>query len=179
MGTRCPLLALNALLAAALACNLPGGYGSLQPPDMTGTVSFPTSSSPLTETPAPAPTISVASTLPDYAVSPTPTVLAPAAPTSFRLRFKCTRSNSPMPHNDVHVDISWAETAVNPDGYYIFRDGSLLATLGSAATAFSDDTSMSAVAFPGNTPPSIKYAVQAFNGAGTSRKVSKSISCFD
>ncbi len=115
--------------------------------------------------------------LPDYPAPPSPTPSLPAAPTGLKLNFHCSLNNSPFLHNDVHVNLSWQDNASNEDGYYIYRDGSLLFTLGVNETAISDDTTMAAIALNG-TNPQVAYSVQAFNSAGKSGKASKSISCF-
>jgi hypothetical protein len=102
----------------------------------------------------------------------------PAAPTGLRANFQCKMSLEGFPHNDVHVDLSWQNNADNEIGYYVYRDDRLLVTLGRDETVFSDNTSMVATIVPNSGIPHITYAVQAFNAAGTSRKVTKSISCF-
>ena len=66
----------------------------------------------------------------------------------------------------------WCRTREN-------RDGTLLTTLDADVTSFTDDTTMVALIVVGSTPPEITYELQAFNAAGKSKKVSKSISCFD
>jgi hypothetical protein len=115
--------------------------------------------------------------LPDYPAPPSPTPSLPVAPTGLKLNFHCSLNNSPFLHNDLHVNLSWQDNASNEDGYYVYRDGSLLFTLGPNETTISDDTTMAAVALNG-TRPEVTYAVQAFNSAGKSKKITKSISCF-
>jgi hypothetical protein len=117
--------------------------------------------------------------LPDYPPPPTPTLSLPPAPSGLKLNYHCTLSSSPFLHNDVHVNLSWQDNAQNENGYYVYRDNTLLVTLGPNATSYSDDTTMVALIIVGSTPPSITYSVQAFNDGGKSKKISKSISCFD
>jgi hypothetical protein len=116
--------------------------------------------------------------LTEYAVPPSPTPALPAAPTNLHIRFQCRLNSSPFLHNDVHVNITWQDNASNADGYYIYRDGTLLTTLNANTLGFIDDTTMVALVVAGGPAPAITYAVQAFNAAGKSEKVSKSISCF-
>jgi hypothetical protein len=116
--------------------------------------------------------------LPEYPQPPTPTPSLPANPKSFKVDFSCTLTMSPILHNNVHVDMTWNDVANNENGYYIYRDGDLLATLDADSTSYSDDTTMVGLIIAGSTPPKITYAVQAFNDAGKSDKVTKSISCF-
>lgn len=117
--------------------------------------------------------------LPEYPPPITPTPSLPADPTGLHASFSCSMSLSPFPHNDVHVDLTWQDNAKNEQGYYIFRDGTLLATLQADTSSFSDNTTMVALIPPGGPPPHITYTVQAFNQAGKSKQLSKSISCFD
>ncbi len=262
MSTKRMLIAVNALLVAILACNLPVGQGPAQPPDLAGTItaqamllmqsSTPpyTATPPFTEVPSLSPTQSLTPTLaiPQVSVTdatncrtgpgiefdllwtmqpgqnveivgkdtaddywvikmpkggtcwlwgqfavasgdiaaltevpppPTPTPSVPADPSGLQIFYHCSLSNSPFLHNDVHVEISWDDNADNEDGYYVFRDGTLLATLDPNATSFTDNTTIVALIPPGSSAPHITYAIQAFNATGKSKKISKSISCFD
>ncbi len=251
------LVAVNALLATLLACNLPAGPGGGQPPDLAGTITaraaVPMQSSntpnftatvliavdsPLTPTPS-VPQVSITTAtdcragpgflydvlytlpsgqtavilgkdtldnywiiqvpgkntcwlsgqnatvsgnvaaLPKVSPPPAPTPALPADPSGLRAAYSCKKSLSPFPHNDVHVSLSWQDNAANEEGYYVFRDGTLLATLAAGATSFTDDTTMAAVILPGDSAPHITYAIQAFSTSGTSAKISKSISCLD
>jgi hypothetical protein len=262
MRAKRTLLAVNALLVAILACNLPAGQNPAQSPNLAGTITAQalllmessntpvlTSTPPFTEVPSltPAPSLSPTPATPQVTVTsatncrtgpgavydlldtlqpgqtaevvgkdtpdnywiikmpgsgtcwlwgqyasvsgnvaglpeipppPTPTPSLPANPSSLKVAFHCALSVNPSPHNDVHADISWQDNATNEDGYYVFRDGTLLAALAANTSSFSDDTSMAALILPGNPKPQITYSVQAFNSAGKSKKISKSISCF-
>jgi hypothetical protein len=117
--------------------------------------------------------------LPEYPPPPTPTPSLPLAPSAFKVNFHCTLTSSPFIHNDVHVNMSWQDNAANESGFYVFRDDALLATLGTNQTSLSDDTTMVAIIIVGSPPPHITYSIQAFNAAGKSKKISKSISCFE
>jgi hypothetical protein len=257
------LIALNALLAVSLACNLPSGQSPAQAPGLASTItavavpllqatgtpsitsvpSFaetiaPTSSIAQTSTPTvpqvgvsaatncrtgpgmqyaliytlqPGQTVEIVgkdtldnywvvqmpnggtcwlwgqyaivsgnmAALTEYAVPPSPTPALPAAPANLHVRFQCRLNSSPFLHNDVHVNITWQDNASNADGYYIYRDSTLLTTLDANTLGFIDDTTMVALVVAGGPAPAITYAVQAFNAAGKSGKVSKSISCFN
>jgi len=116
--------------------------------------------------------------LPEMIPPPSPTPSIPAAPSDFNVAFKCTLTSSPILENKVHADLTWKDQATNEDGYRVYRDGSLLATLGANTSSYSDDTTMAGLIIVGSTPPEIKYGVEAFNGAGKSKMVSSSISCF-
>ncbi len=116
--------------------------------------------------------------LTEYALPATPTPSKPAAPTDF----KATAACSPIPATltlAVHVTLTWTDIAPNEEGYQIFRDDVLLATLGANATSFTDDTTigLAPAVFPPVPGPSIKYGIRAFNGAGNSATKEKSVSC--
>ena len=251
------LLAVNALLVAILACNLPGGQGTPTPTptagaDLAATITAQAltlqvataTAAPPSETPTITPTstpsvpqVSVSSAtncrtgpstafdwlygldpgktaevvgkntpsgywiikypggtcwlwgqyatvsgdtsgLTEYPMPATPTPSKPAAPTDFQATAAC----SPIPATltfSVHVTLAWADAATNEEGYRIFRNDALLATLGPNATSFADDTTLpvAPAVFPPVPGPSIKYGIQAFNGAGASATKEKSINC--
>ena len=59
------------------------------------------------------------------------------------------------------VTLGWIDAADNEDGYRVYRDGNLIATLGPNAKGFTD------------TPPyggPYVYGVEAFNDAGASSR---------
>jgi hypothetical protein len=184
------LVAATVLLAAALACTLPAGH----PPDLAGTLTAqvvvfapPGAAASLTVAPpaAKAPSLSPASSTPHAASatvstpSVTPTLSMPASPSLLKASYHCSLSSSPFLHNDVLVRLTWQDNAPDEIGYYIFRDGTLLDTLSADSTTFLDETTMLAIIPPGSSAPHITYTVQAFNAAGRSSKISKSISCLD
>jgi hypothetical protein len=116
--------------------------------------------------------------LTDYALPPTPTPSAPAAPSNF----KGTASCSPIPATltlAVHVTLTWTDVANNEDGYRIYRDGTLLATLEADSTSFEDDTTLPVVPaiLTPLPPPSVKYGIEAFNAAGKSDRKNVSLDC--
>lgn len=115
--------------------------------------------------------------LPEYPQPPTPTPGLPANPSGLKVGFECTL-NGPLLRYDVHADLSWQDNATNEEGYYVYRNDELLATLGTDETSYSDDTIMGTAIVIG-PKPQITYSVQAFNATGKSKKISKSISCFD
>ncbi len=115
--------------------------------------------------------------LPEYPVPATPTPSLPAAPKEFKVQISCNMVNNPFIHNEVKIKLSWVDVANNEQGYKIYRDGSLLATLGANETSFSDTTSLAAIWLIGDPPPSVTYGVEAFNGAGKSNLKDKTVSC--
>lgn len=116
--------------------------------------------------------------LPEYPQPATPTASLPAAPTNV----KATASCVPIPATltfAVHVTLTWADQATNEEGYHIFRNETLLATLGPNATSFEDDTKLpvAPAVFPPVPGPTVKYGIEAFNGAGTSSTKEREVGC--
>jgi hypothetical protein len=108
-------------------------------------------------------------------VTDTPSV--PAAPTNFNVDFECTSPPAGF-QSDVHVEMTWTDVATNEEGYKVFRDGELLATLGPNATSHTDDTTQTSIKAASDPIPYIEYAVRAFNSDGASPKKTKSITCW-
>jgi len=115
--------------------------------------------------------------LPEMVPPPTPTPSLPAAPKAFNITISCKIVMKPIIKNEVHVELSWQDVATNEDGYYIYRDGKLIATLDANSTGISDDTSLAAIILKGDPAPSVSYGIEAFNSAGKSKMKDKSVSC--
>lgn len=114
--------------------------------------------------------------LPDWPVPPTPTPAMPANPSGLKVQKQCTLV--PMEfHYLVHAELSWLDNATNESGYYVFRNDTKIATLGANESSFADDAVQVIVPPPGDKQV-ITYSIQAFNDAGKSKKISKSISCY-
>jgi CSLREA domain-containing protein len=95
--------------------------------------------------------------LPPYPAPPTPVpVTPPEAPARFRIS---DRVCDPKLYT---VTLSWIDQAGNEDGYRLYRDGGLIATLGADANGYVD------------SPPrggAHSYALEAFNAGGASPQV--------
>ena len=116
--------------------------------------------------------------LPEFPQPPTPTPSKPAAPTGV----KATASCSPIPATltfAVHVKFTWTDEATNEEGYRIYRNDALLVTLPANSTSFEDDTTLpvAPAVFPPVPGPTIKYGVEAFNGAGSSALKEREVNC--
>jgi uncharacterized protein YraI len=92
---------------------------------------------------------------PVIAAPPTPTVAAPPPPPG-----KLVISDQVCSDQTYTVTLSWNDVDGN-DGYRVFRDGNLIATLGANAASFTDS--------PPDSGP-YTYGVEAFNGAGASSR---------
>ncbi|MDX9991794.1 MAG: SH3 domain-containing protein [Anaerolineales bacterium] len=118
------------------------------------------------------------SSLPEYPSPATPTPYPPPAPTDFEIAITCEPQPGPvLLLNRLNITLTWKDIATNEDGYRIYRDGELIATLGASATSTSDVTSLPRLWIIGNPPPSVEYGIAAFNSAGASARVKKSVSC--
>jgi hypothetical protein len=85
----------------------------------------------------------------------TPQPSPPAAPAQLTITKKvCTDT-------EYSVTLGWMDIANNEDGYRVFRDGQLIATLAKNATGYKDNPS-------GSGP--YTYGVEAFNAAGSSQR---------
>jgi uncharacterized protein YraI len=120
--------------------------------------------------------------LPEYPPPPTPTPSLPAKPSGLQVGVSCTlvkTGSGPifLFVNAVHAEITWQDNAANEDGYYVWRNDTLIATLSPDTTGVEDDTRLPAIYAAGDPPPSVTYTVQAFNATGKSKKISKSVSC--
>jgi hypothetical protein len=115
--------------------------------------------------------------LPEFSSPPTPTPSVPAAVKNLTGDTSCQVAGNPILYNEVHVELHWTDVANNEEGYRIFRNGELLATLAANSTSFEDDTTLVLFFVIGQPPPSVTYDVQAFNSAGKSDKKSITLDC--
>jgi hypothetical protein len=65
--------------------------------------------------------------------------------------------------NGFSLRLVWADNSTDEDGFNIYRNGELIATVGANTTSYNDTP-------PNNT--SLVYLVEAFNGAGASDQAS-------
>jgi hypothetical protein len=119
--------------------------------------------------------------LPEYPSPATPTPSLPVAVTNFKADVSCQLADSEgeivILFNEVHVELTWTDVANNEDGYKIFRNDELLATLSPNTTGYEDDTTLSILFILGSDPPSITYSIRAYNGAGQSPKKEVHVDC--
>jgi hypothetical protein len=116
--------------------------------------------------------------LPEHPQPPTPTPSEPAAPTNFKVTASCTVIPATLTYS-VHITMTWVDVATNEQGYRIFRNGSLLATLAANSTSYEHDTTLpvAPAVFPPVPGPSINYAIEAFNGSGESQRKDRDVGC--
>jgi len=110
-----------------------------------------------------------ANRIPEWLVPSTPTPSIPAAPSGLSGTRVCKTILLPAPHVEmVKVTLTWTDQANNEEGYNIYRDGTLVATLGpNEVTYIENPTGI----------PSATYAVEAFNTAGASARKKITLSC--
>ncbi len=95
--------------------------------------------------------------VPLVAAPPTPTLAAPPAAPS-----KLVVANEVCTQSEYTVTLNWIDNANNEDGYRVYYNGGLIATLGPNATSFQYAVPSSSAA---------DYAVEAFNAAGASERI--------
>jgi hypothetical protein len=124
-----------------------------------------------------------ASGLPEYPSPPTPTPSAPLAVKNFKADVTCDLVSSGTDfiflYNDVHVELTWTDVATNEEGYKIFRDDELVATLSANTTGVEDDTTLAAIYIIDDGPPFVTYSIRAFNSAGQSDKKDVQVDCVE
>lgn len=114
--------------------------------------------------------------LPEFVSPPTPTPSLPLAPTDFNVTITCTLPPGEF-INQVAISMTWADRATNESGYRVYRDNTLITTLGENATSANDNTTLSALWIPPAPKPSVIYGVEAFNSTGASVRVERTVSC--
>jgi hypothetical protein len=94
--------------------------------------------------------------LPIVPAPPTPVPPPPpAAPARLRIAdWMCNEKRYAL-------TLTWLDQAGNEEGYHVYRDGSLIATLAANATSFTDEP-------PSGAPHT--YGVEAFNASGASQR---------
>jgi hypothetical protein len=123
--------------------------------------------------------------LPEYLPPPTPTPSAPLAVTDLDADVTCDLESSGggggllFFYNEVHVELTWTDVATNEEGYRVYRDGDLVYTLDPNETGVEDDTTLAAIYIVDAGPPTVTYAVRAFNAAGQSDKKEIVLDCVD
>jgi uncharacterized protein YgiM (DUF1202 family) len=106
--------------------------------------------------------------------TPVPTVpSAPNAPKSVGL--SCSSVNTSHKVGQLFilsaewtVKLTWKDNSGDEDGFYVYKDGSTVATLGTNATSYTDQFSVSLLQLQGSTSNNHTYGVAAFNSFGTS-----------
>ena len=97
--------------------------------------------------------------------TPTSTPAPPSAPdTPGGLNITNSVCVTNGPGKGLEVSLAWTDNANNEDGYRVYRNGGLLATLGVNAISYTDDAS--------NTASPYTYNVEAFNAVGSSTAIS-------
>jgi hypothetical protein len=90
----------------------------------------------------------------------TPSSEPPAAPGGFSTgQVVCSA-------NEYTVPLSWQDQSDNEEGFRLYRDGQLIATLNANAKGYTDS--------PPATGSPVEYGLEAFNDAGASSRVETS-----
>jgi len=115
--------------------------------------------------------------LPEYPVPATPTPSKPEAPKNLSANVTCVPSGGILSPYNVEAKLTWVDAANNEDGYYVYMNGGLLATLAADSTGYTDNTTLASIWLVGDPQPSHTYEVQAYNAAGSSDKKSVKVLC--
>ena len=100
-----------------------------------------------------------------------PTALAsgsPAAPTGLKYNFNCA-FNADGSYT-INVSLGWTDRSDNEQGFYVYRNGALIATLGAGTTSYTD-------IFVGTGSQANTYQVASFNATGQSLGGAQTFSC--
>jgi hypothetical protein len=93
-----------------------------------------------------------------------PTQSPPGSPSNLRYTYFCTLAG------EVTTDLTWSDRADNEQGYRVFRNGTLIATLPANATSYSETISI-------NINETLNYSVASFNQSGSSPQSTVAFSC--
>jgi hypothetical protein len=103
-------------------------------------------------------------TVPSMTPPSPPTQSPPGSPNNLRYTYFCTLAG------EVTTDLSWSDRADNEQGYRVFRNGNLIATLPANATVYSETISI-------NINATLSYSVASFNQSGSSPQSTVTFSC--
>ena len=93
---------------------------------------------------------------------------APAAPTGLRYNYSCA-FNADASYQ-ITVALSWTDRSDNEQGFYVYRNGALVATLAAGATTYAD-------IFVGTASQLYTYQVASFNATGQVLGGAQAFSC--
>ena len=140
-------------MAVLSACNLPGRSGSaIQMPEQSPVVPVATlalqANPTQTETASPTPTYTATVTAPAVF-----TPMLPNTPTWSVYNYTCELA---VGGGTMTMNLAWTDRSDSEDGYKVYRDGQVIATLAPNSTSYVD------VAFVA-TGKTLRYSVEAFN----------------
>lgn len=92
----------------------------------------------------------------------------PAAPTTMRYNYSCN-FNADGSYS-INVALTWSDRSNNEQGFYVYRNGALVATLAAGVTSFTES-------FNGTASQVNTYQVASYNATGQSLGKSESFSC--
>jgi hypothetical protein len=103
-------------------------------------------------------------TVPTMTPPAPPTQSPPTTPGNLRYNYFCTLTG------ELTTDLTWSDRANNEQGYRVFRNGTLVATLPANTTAYSETINI-------NINDTLIYSVESFNLTGSSSQNTISFSC--
>jgi hypothetical protein len=99
--------------------------------------------------------------------APTSAASALQAPGALAYQYDCAFNGIP---GNIHVYLKWADRSSDESGFRVYRDGSIIATLGANTIVYVDD-------FAGSISVIYTYFVSAFNASGEAMSTPISFSC--
>lgn len=93
---------------------------------------------------------------------------APAAPTGLKYNFSCA-FNADASYT-ITVQLGWTDRSDNEQGFYVYRNGTLIATLAAGTTTYTD-------IFVGSASQLNSYQIASFNATGQVLGGAQSFSC--
>ena len=104
---------------------------------------------------------------------PTPTAepAVPNAPTDVKISCSSVDTSQKVGKTYIlsaqwTVKLTWADNSNDDDGFYVYKDGSVVANLGPTATSYTDQFNV--VVIPSLASPTHTYGIVAFNSVGNS-----------
>ena len=95
---------------------------------------------------------------------------APAAPTGLKYNYNCAfNANASY---TITVTLGWSDRSSNEQGFYVYRNGALVATLAAGVTTYTES-------FVGTASQPNTYQIAAFNATGQVLGGSQTFACSD
>ena len=146
-------LLICVLLTIITACNLPGDSGSFTQTasqNMNGTYAAMTLQVDLTQTKVAL--VTPLNTAPTATVQSVNTLLPPNTPVWFAYNYTCKLAAG---GGDMTMNLSWVDRSTIEEGYKVYRDGQVIATLARNSTSYVDAAFVA-------TGKTVSYMVEAF-----------------
>lgn len=105
--------------------------------------------------------------VPTVTAPPTPTAAPPKAPAWLSWAYSCAFAPG---GSDATAQLAWSDNAQNEDGYNVYRNDQVIATLGPNATTYTDTAFVTAGG-------SLTYVIEVYSAAGRARSSPVTVTC--